>query len=192
MESQCSQRNLHTGHHVSPSQHPSTTKTAIRDGSQVTPNNHNNHVHQSTKLLMICCDHDTDPLLDPPKGRPQNGGRLWIKNRPPKRCPPTVGGHSLGGLKRYAEAAPDLVPSTEAWLFKLLNDSICVSQQNSIRNDHKLNSVTRRLRCKQPLDCSSQQRPHASLHLHAPLGMAKILLILPMSLRPNLHSSSEQ
>ena len=42
---------------------------------------------------------DTDPLLGPSKRRPQNGGHVWIRNRPLKRCPPTVGGHRSGGSK---------------------------------------------------------------------------------------------
>ena len=56
-------------------------------------------VNDTPSWVLNCCDHDTDPLLDPPKGRPQNGVHVWIRNRPPKRCPPTVGGHFLGGGK---------------------------------------------------------------------------------------------
>ena len=53
-------------------------------------------VSDTQRWRYHCCNHGTDPLLDPPKGRPQNGGHLWIRNGPPKRCPPTVGGHTSG------------------------------------------------------------------------------------------------
>ena len=110
-ESQLNQEECNTCRHLSPPPPPPvTTTTIIRIRTRLATHRHSNYPQPFKKLVMIFCDHDTDPLLDPPKSRPQNGGRFWIKNRPPKRCPPTVGGHSSGGLKWYAEAAPDLVP----------------------------------------------------------------------------------
>ena len=87
---------------------------------------HNNLWQRKTKLVLNCCDHDTDPLLDPTKDRPQNGCHIWIRNAPPKRCPPTVGGHIMGGLKGPAKVAPDLGPLFKASLFKFIRDCPCM------------------------------------------------------------------
>ena len=44
-----------------------------------------------------------------PRADPKMGAVCRSKTGPPNDVPPTVGGHTLGGLKGYAEAAPDLV-----------------------------------------------------------------------------------
>ena len=64
------------------------------------------YVSDTQSWVFNCCHHGTDLLLDPPKGRPQNGVHHWIRNGPLKRCPPTVGGHSLGGVKWTPKVAP--------------------------------------------------------------------------------------
>ena len=71
-------------------------------------------VNDGLSWLVNCCDHDTNPVLDPPKGGPQNGGHIWIRNRPPKRCPPTVAGHILGGQKWTPKVAPKIGSENQA------------------------------------------------------------------------------
>ena len=82
--------------HTHPHTHPRTptpthTHTHARTRAALT--------HTPHTLTHNCCDHDTDRLLDPHKGGPQNGVHFWSQNRPPKRCPPTVGGTYFGGSK---------------------------------------------------------------------------------------------
>ena len=89
---------------------PKPTITTIRNRTLMATHRHRIIVDDTPSWVLDCCDHDTDPLLDPPKGRPQNGGHVWIRNRPPKRCPPTVGGHFLGGGKWTPKVAPRLWP----------------------------------------------------------------------------------
>ena len=50
--------------------------------------------------------------LSPPRatGGPETGAAFRTPNRPPKRCPPTVGGHGSGGLKQCREMEPVLGP----------------------------------------------------------------------------------
>ena len=113
-------------HHLLPPPPPETAVATIKDRTQVATDRHNNHWQRQTKLVLNCCDHDTDPLLDPTKDRPQNGCHIWIRNAPLKRCPPTVGGHIMGGLKGPAKVAPDLGPLFKASRFKFIRDCPCM------------------------------------------------------------------
>ena len=54
-------------HLLTPSVSKTTTST-IRDGTLMATVTQSNQWQRQTKLVLNCCDHDTDPLLDPPKG----------------------------------------------------------------------------------------------------------------------------
>ena len=99
-----------TKHHLWSPPLPDTSTTAIREWAQGTTNWHMNHPQQQTKQTLLCSTHVTGLLLDRPKGRTQNEGRFPDPKQTPKRCPPTVGGHLLGGLFGVRKMAPVLVP----------------------------------------------------------------------------------
>ena len=67
---------------------------------------HNHLCQRHTTRVFNRSNHVTDPVLDPPKAGPQFRCRLRTRNRPPKRCPPTVGGHTLGGSKVDPKSGP--------------------------------------------------------------------------------------
>ena len=75
-EGQLNQEECNTCRHLSPPPPPVTTTTIIRIRARLATNRHSNYQQPFKKLVMIFCDHDTDPLLDPPKSRPQNGCRF--------------------------------------------------------------------------------------------------------------------
>ena len=83
-------------------------------------------VNDTHTRVFNCSDHDTDSLLDPPKGQPQNGVYFQIGNRPPKSCPPVVGVHSFRRLKWTPKVALILRPPIDASLSKFLKDSTCL------------------------------------------------------------------
>ena len=65
-----------TCHHLLPPPPPGTTATTIRDRTLVATDRNSNHRQPQTTLVLNCCNHGTDPLLDTPKGRPQNECRF--------------------------------------------------------------------------------------------------------------------
>ena len=65
-----------TCHHLLTPSPSKTTATTIRDRTLMATDRQSNHWQRQTKLVLNCCDHDTDPLLDPPRSWPQNGGQF--------------------------------------------------------------------------------------------------------------------
>ena len=61
-----------------------------------------------------------------PEAGPKMGAIFRTRNRPLKRCPPTVGGHRLGGLFRVRKVAPVWGPSFRASLSNFQNDCTLV------------------------------------------------------------------
>ena len=104
-------------------------------------------VSDTQRWRFNCCDHGTDPLLDPPKGRPQNGCHSWIRNGAPKRCPPTVGGHTSGAVKWTSKVDPILRPSNEASFSNFQDECICMRQQDSVQMDQMEAGLCRRPYC---------------------------------------------
>ena len=69
-----------------------TTATTIRDRTLMATDRQSNHWQRQTKLVLNCCDHDTDPFLDPPKGTdPKRGPLLGPETSPPNDVPPQLG-----------------------------------------------------------------------------------------------------
>ena len=60
-------------------------------------------------------------------------GHLHALKRGRKRCTPTMGGHTLGGLKWSSKVAPIFWPSNEASLSNFQGECICMRQQESVQ-----------------------------------------------------------
>ena len=115
-----------TCHHLLTPSPSKTTATTIRDRTLMATDRQSNHWQRQTKLVLNCCDHDTDPLLDPPKGTDPKRGPLLGSETSPQTMSPHNWGTQFRGSKWPAKMDPDLAPSIEATLSKFLEDCTCV------------------------------------------------------------------
>ena len=131
--SQCSVETLHGGPSRCHRLHPKTALPASGTGLGWPRTDTTVPVSDTQRWISNGCNYGADSRLGPPKGRPQNGGHLSIRNGPPKRCPPTVGGHTSGGVKCTSKSAPILLPSNQASFPKFRSECLCLRQQDSVR-----------------------------------------------------------
>ena len=60
------------------------------------------------ELILNCCNHDTDPLLNPPKGTDPKRGPLWGSETGPQTMSPHSWGTQIGGPKMTCKSGPSL------------------------------------------------------------------------------------
>ena len=79
-----------TCHHLLPPSPPKTTTTSIRNRPPMATHRHNHPCQRHTTLEIQLLRPWHRPSLGPAQGPTPNGGHVWIRSTPPKRCPPTV------------------------------------------------------------------------------------------------------